>query len=338
MEMSNLVGKIKALKLEITDDFLVHLVFLSLPIQFKVGYNTQKEKRTLNELISQCVQEEDMMQRDKTKNSQNKRKNKAKDAAGTHLQKKVKKGDELTCFFYKKAGHVKKDCPKYVTWPVKKVEFYFYFLFGQKWLFCGFGNKKLSISLDSNVIGTGILVDCLYMLEVIASHNEILHANSKGTKRKLNENSASLWHKRLGHISKQRIHRLVSDEILDSLDLTDYEVCVECVKGKLTNTRKLSANGSADVLELIHMDICGPFSTAAWNDQQYFITFIDDYSRYGYLYLIREKSQSLDVFRSYKAEVELQLGKKIKAVTSDCGGEYDMTDQVSNVQDPLLTS
>ncbi|KAL8161788.1 hypothetical protein V2J09_013277 [Rumex salicifolius] len=56
--------------------------------------------------------------------------------------------------------------------------------------------------LDSNVIGTGILVDRLYMLEIITSHNEILHANSKGTKRKLIENFASLWHKRLEYYGR----------------------------------------------------------------------------------------------------------------------------------------
>ena len=77
-----------------------------------------------------------------------------------------------------------------------------------------------------------------------------------------------------------------------------------------------------DILELIHTDICGPFPTVAWNGQQYFITFIDDFSRYGYVYLISEKSQSLDVFKSYKAEVKNQLSKKIKNNRSDCGGEY----------------
>ena len=61
---------------------------------------------------------------------------------------------------------------------------------------------------------------------------------------------------------------------------------------------------------------------ASWNGQQYFITFINDYSCYGYLYLIHEKSQSLDVFKSYKAEVENQLGRKIKAIKFDHGGEY----------------
>ena len=60
----------------------------------------------------------------------------------------------------------------------------------------------------------------------------------------------------------------------------------------------------------------------SWNGQQYFIMFIDDFSRYGYLYLIHEKSQSLEVFKSLKVEVENQLNKRIKNVKYDYGGEY----------------
>ena len=112
------------------------------------------------------------------------------------------------------------------------------------------------------------------------------------------------------------------NEILDPLDLSNLEVCVECIKGKQTNIKKLGAERAKNVLELVHIDICGPFPTTSWNRQQYFITFIDGYSRYGYLYLIHEKSQSLDIFKTFKAEVELQLGKKIKAVKSYHGGEY----------------
>jgi len=112
------------------------------------------------------------------------------------------------------------------------------------------------------------------------------------------------------------------DGILKPQDLKDFQVCIECIKGKRTNERKLSAERAKDVLELIHIDICGPFPNILWNGRQYFITFIDDYSRYGYLYLIHEKSQSLEVFKSFKAEVELQLGKKIKVIKSDRGGEY----------------
>ncbi|KAJ9535448.1 hypothetical protein OSB04_un001427, partial [Centaurea solstitialis] len=187
---------------------------------------------------------------------------------------------------------------------------------------CLLGNNKVGFYLNSNLVGTGSLNDKLYMLETVALDNEVLHYVAKGNKRKLNEDSAILWHKRLGHISKQRIQRLINERILNSIDLTNFQVCVECIKGKQTNARRLGSNRATDVLELIHTDICGPFPTASWNGQRYFITFIDDYSRYGYLYLIHEKSQSLDVFKDFKAEVELQLGKKIKAVRSDRGGEY----------------
>ena len=55
---------------------------------------------------------------------------------------------------------------------------------------------------------------------------------------------------------------------------------------------------------------------------KYLITFIDDYSRYGFFELIREKSESLEVFKAFKDKVELQQVKKIKMVHFDRGGEY----------------
>ena len=54
----------------------------------------------------------------------------------------------------------------------------------------------------------------------------------------------------------------------------------------------------------------------------YFITFTDDYSQYGYIYPIREKSEALNKFKIFKAEVENQHELKIKVVRSDRGGEY----------------
>jgi len=114
----------------------------------------------------------------------------------------------------------------------------------------------------------------------------------------------------------------VSNGILDSIDFTSFDVYVECVKGKQTKNQKLGAYRATDVLELIHTDICGPFHTPSWNGQQYFISFIDDYSRYAYLFLIHEKSQSLDVFKTFQVEVENKLNKRIKCVKSYRGGEY----------------
>ena len=54
----------------------------------------------------------------------------------------------------------------------------------------------------------------------------------------------------------------------------------------------------------------------------YFITFTDDFSRYRYVYLLKNKSESFDKFKEYKAEVEKQIGGSIKTLRSDRGGEY----------------
>ena len=58
------------------------------------------------------------------------------------------------------------------------------------------------------------------------------------------------------------------------------------------------------------------------NSLKYFITFIDDYSRYMYLYLLHYKNEALDAFKVFKAKVEKQCGKQIKIVRSDRGWEY----------------
>ena len=77
-----------------------------------------------------------------------------------------------------------------------------------------------------------------------------------------------------------------------------------------------------EILELVHTDLCGPMNVKARGGYEYFNSFIDDYSRYGYIYLMHHKSEALEKFREYKTEVENLLGKTIKILRSDRGGEY----------------
>ncbi|KAJ9547558.1 hypothetical protein OSB04_020101 [Centaurea solstitialis] len=76
-------------------------------------------------------------------------------------------------------------------------------------------------------------------------------------------------------------------------------------------------------------DVCGPFSHVARGGYRYFITFTDDFSRYGYVYLMRHKSESFERFREFQNEVHNQLGRKIKFLRSDRGGEY-LSDEFDN--------
>ncbi|KAJ9558522.1 hypothetical protein OSB04_013136 [Centaurea solstitialis] len=86
---------------------------------------------------------------------------------------------------------------------------------------------------------------------------------------------------------------------------------------------------ATDLLEIIHTDVCGPFSHVARGGYRYFITFTDDFSRYGYVYLMRHKSESFERFREFQNEVQNQLGRKIKFLRSDRGGEY-LSDEFDN--------
>ena len=75
-------------------------------------------------------------------------------------------------------------------------------------------------------------------------------------------------------------------------------------------------------MDLIHTDVRGPFRSPTRHGERYFITFTDDFSRYGYVYLIKHKSETFRVFRTYQNEVQNQLDKSIKILRSDRGGEY----------------
>ncbi|GMJ01540.1 hypothetical protein HRI_003823200 [Hibiscus trionum] len=129
-KMFHLASKLKALKIELSEDLLVLMVLVSLPAQFnqfKISYNCQKEKWTLNELISHCVQEEDRLKRDKTESahlaSASKDKGKKRmyqnEAAKGPAQKKQERVP-INCYFCEKPGHLKKDCTKYHAWRAKK--------------------------------------------------------------------------------------------------------------------------------------------------------------------------------------------------------------------------
>ncbi|KAL5823734.1 hypothetical protein ACOSQ4_021634 [Xanthoceras sorbifolium] len=184
-----------------------------------------------------------------------------------------------------------------------------------------FSEASFSLFYKSDCIGNGTLSDGLYCINLQnnATYNT-MHVQT-GTKRcVIDEDSSTLWHRRLGHISIERIKRLVKDGVLSTLNFTNFETCVDCIKGKQTNKSKKGANRSSDILEIIHTDICCPDMDSY--GQKYFISFIDDYSRYMYLYLLHNKNEVLNAFKIFKAEVEKQCGKQIKIVRSDRGGEY----------------
>ena len=74
------------------------------------------------------------------------------------------------------------------------------------------------------------------------------------------------------------------------------------------------------MLELVRSNVCELNSVLTRGGKRYFITFIDDFSRF--IYVLRNKDESFDMFKRYKIEVENQRNRKIKILRSDRGSEY----------------
>jgi len=83
---------------------------------------------------------------------------------------------------------------------------------------------------------------------------------------------------------------------------------------------------STQRLQLIHSDVCGPMQTQSVGGNRYFVTFIDNFSRYTVVYFIKKKSEVFEKFKEFEASVTNHFGCKIKTLRSDGGGEYTSTD------------
>ena len=114
--------------------------------------------------------------------------------------------------------------------------------------------------------------------------------------------SISLWHQRLGHIGLNFTKRMISHGMI-SCKINDFQKCELCVKSKIIKKSFKSVDRNTNLLNLIHSDICELNGMLTRCENRYFITFIDDYSRYTYVYLLKHKDEALAVFKNYKAEV-----------------------------------
>ena len=102
--------------------------------------------------------------------------------------------------------------------------------------------------------------------------------------------------------------KLHADGLLESPD-----TCEPCLMGKMTKTPFSGTMERAnDLLEIIHTDVCSPVSVGARDRYRYFLTFTDDLSRYGYIYLMEHISKTFEKFKKIQSEVENHHNKKIK--------------------------
>src|SRR6266511_962456 len=89
------------------------------------------------------------------------------------------------------------------------------------------------------------------------------------------------------------------------LIMNHFDTCEPCLMGKMTRTLfSGTMERATDLLEIIHTDVCGPMSIEARSRYRYFLTFTGDLRRYGYIYLMKDKSDTFEKFKEFQSEVE----------------------------------
>jgi len=134
----------------------------------------------------------------------------------------------------------------------------------------------------------------------------------------------SLWHHRLGHASTPAVKQILSRHKLSLVrDSSNNVICDACPKGKshqLSYPKSVSVV-SSNPLELVFSDIWGPAPTSVGR-HGYCVSFVDDYSKFTWIYLLHHKSKVFRCFHDFQNMVERQFNRKIRAVQTHLGGEY----------------
>ena len=172
-------------------------------------------------------------------------------------------------------------------------------------------SDKFVLSKNGQFIGKGYSCNGMIKINVI---NDISSAYMV--------ESISLWHSRLGHVNYRSIKNMTNLGLISDCKFDNLSKCEICAQSKITRKSFKYVERKSEMIGLIHSDVCDMKSNMTRGGNKYFLTFIDDYSKYAYTYLLKSKDEVFEKFLIFKAEVETQQNRKIKVLRSDRGGEY----------------
>ena len=137
-----------------------------------------------------------------------------------------------------------------------------------------------------------------------------------------------MWHRRLGHANWRLISKLSKLQLVKGLPDIDYHsdaLCGACQRGKIVKSSFKTKDivSTSRPLELLHIDLFGPVSTASLYGSRYGLVIVDDYSRWTWVKFIKSKDVACDVFSSFCTQIQSEKESKILKVRSDHGGEFE---------------
>ncbi|KAK1681137.1 hypothetical protein QYE76_041985 [Lolium multiflorum] len=137
-----------------------------------------------------------------------------------------------------------------------------------------------------------------------------------------------LWHRRLAHVNMRTLQSLHKGNhivgLMESVSFAKDRVCRACVEGKMHDSPHPSKTiiSSKRILELLHVDLFGPVTHASLGAKKHCLVIVDDYSRYTWVYFLKTKDETQQIFIDFATEVQRQHNLLIMAIRSDNGSEF----------------
>jgi hypothetical protein len=161
----------------------------------------------------------------------------------------------------------------------------------------------------------------------VSQFNSLPLVKSASVGVRASNSSASTWHSRLGHPHVKILSHVFNKMSMPKPDCTSTNLfCKHCILGKMTQLPfPTSCTKTTAPLQLVHSDVWGPAPVTAHNGTKYYVSFIDDFSRFTWFFPLKHKSEVLPTFIHFKSTIENLLSHKLKIIRTDCGGEYTDT-------------
>lgn len=177
---------------------------------------------------------------------------------------------------------------------------------------------QCKIVKDGSVVAVGVRDNGLYrmLIKVVCADNCSGMANVAAKPLPLH-----IWHEKLAHQNIAHVKSVLRNNNIDYID--EEFVCEACVYGKQHRISFEQRQEKATKCgELIHSDVCGPLPVESLGGSRYFLTLKDDYSRYRFVYFLKNKSEVFEKFKCFAMKVKNECGSDVKILRTDNGLEF----------------
>ncbi|KOC58795.1 Copia protein [Habropoda laboriosa] len=176
--------------------------------------------------------------------------------------------------------------------------------------------NEISIGKNGRTIATGKPIGNTFQIKFCIELNEV---NSIAQLSKVTNVDYELWHQRLGHMGKHKFvelqrNKMVSDVSQIEKIIPNDKLCEACISGKQKRLPFNKVKDKSNInrpLFVIHSDVSGPITPPTFNNKNYFVLLIDEFTHYCVTYLITFKSDVFSVFRDYISKAEARFNSKI---------------------------